>query len=325
MLTPDQIAARTSHAVAAATAAGRELGLRVDDPLVLYDVFSVIVHLTPAPVVVRVPTVVPASYAAAPEKQTAQQCAEVAVAGWLADRGYPVIAPSPLVPREPVRRDGFSMTFWQYVEEVPEAPVPAEADISSRFEMTARLHAALRDHDGDDLGFWTPFNTYIPDGLAELEQRPDLLNPADHARAQQEWSLIAPLLASRAAFESAFPDAGLQTIHGDAPFHNMISTADGPKWADFELVTLGPVESDLAMAGRDGIAAYREAAARLGLRRLDNQVLRLTESASLLAAIACLAMAPQLPMLVEGVKPIVDRWRAAPPVAEILEMHTREH
>jgi hypothetical protein len=73
VLTPDQIAARTARAVAAATAAGHELGLEVDDPRVLHDVFSVIVHLAPAPVVVRVPTVLPRSYSAAPASQTAQQ------------------------------------------------------------------------------------------------------------------------------------------------------------------------------------------------------------------------------------------------------------
>jgi hypothetical protein len=315
VLTPDQIAARTARAVAAATAAGHELGLEVDDPRVLHDVFSVIVHLAPAPVVVRVPTVLPRSYSAAPERQTAQQRAEISVAGWLADRGHPVVAPSPLVPREPVRRDGFSMTFWQYVEEVPDA----EPDVSRRFEMTARLHAVLREYDGSDLGFWTPFNTYIPGELTELEHRPDLLGSADVERAQREWSLISPLLASRAAFESAFPDAGIQTIHGDAPFHNMISTADGEKWSDFELVTLGPVESDVAMAGPEGVAAYGEAAARLGLRPLDERLLRVTESAGLLAVVACLAMAPQLPMLMDGVKPVVDQWRATPSIAEAVQ------
>jgi hypothetical protein len=199
VLTPDQIAARTARAVAAATAAGHALGLEVDDPRVLRDVFSVIVHLAPAPVAVRVPTVLPRSYSAAPASQTAQQRSEISVAGWLADRGHPVVAPSPLVPREPVRRDGFSMTFWQYVEEVPDA----EPDVSRRFEMTARLHAVLREYDGSDLGFWTPFNTYIPDGLAELEHRPDLLGAADLERAQREWSLISPLTAGPASARRA--------------------------------------------------------------------------------------------------------------------------
>jgi hypothetical protein len=99
----------------------------------------------------------------------------------------------------------------------------------------------------------------------------------------------------------------------------MISTADGEKWSDFELVTSGPVESDVAMAGPEGVAAYGEAAARLGLRPLDERLLRVTESAGLLAVVACLAMAPQLPMLVDGVKPVVDQWRAAPSIAEAVQ------
>ena len=113
----------------------------------------------------------------------------------------------------------------------------------------------------------------------------------------------------REGFERAFPGVEVQTIHGDAPFHNMIATAEGEMWSDFELVTTGPVESDITMAGPDGVAAYTEAAARLGLRAPDERLLRVTENAGVLAVVACLAMAPQLPMLLEGVKPVVDRWR----------------
>ncbi|MBO0676200.1 aminoglycoside phosphotransferase family protein [Mycolicibacterium sp. S2-37] len=310
MLTSDEIAARTERAVDAAASAGRGLGLPVDDPRVLYDVFSVIVHLVPAPVVVRVPTVVPPSYRETPAQQTAQQRAELAVAGWLADRGHPVVAPSSLVPREPVRLAGFSMTFWEFVEEVPDD----DADMSRRFEMTARLHAALREYPGDGLGFWGPYNAYIPDGLRVLARRPDLLAAADVQRAQREWSRLAPLLASRAGLRSAFDGVDVQTIHGDAPFYNLIPTADGLKWSDFELVTSGAVESDLVMAGPDGVAAYEEAAVRLGLRRLDRRLLHITEAAGQLATVAALAMAPELPMLSDAVKPVVDMWRAAPEV-----------
>lgn len=315
VLTPDQIADRTARAVAAATAAGRDFGLPVDEPRVLYDVFSVIVHLAPAPVAVRVPTVLPRSYLQSPARQTAQQRSEIAVTGWLADRGHPVVAPSPLVPREPVWREGFSMTFWEFVEEVPDAVL----DPCRRFEATAHLHAALRGYDGSHLGFWTPFNDYIPDGLNELGQRPDLLSTAEHERVQREWSLLASVMASKAAFAKAFPAAGFQTIHGDAPFHNLICTADGELWSDFELVTTGPIESDLAMAGPDGVAAYNDAAVRLGLRPAHESVLRITEAAALLAAVACLGLAPQLPLLVDAVKPVVDQWRAGPSIAEMLE------
>ncbi|BBZ64153.1 phosphotransferase [Mycolicibacterium monacense] len=306
MLTPDELTARTTRAVAAAASAGRHLGLHVDEPRVLYDVFSVIVHLAPAPVAVRVPTVLPPSLRARPDRQTAQQQAELAVAGWLADRGFPVVPPSPLVPREPVVRDGFSMTFWQYLDAVSDA----EPDWPQRCASTARLHAALRDYPGEGLGFWTQFDTYIPAALAELEHHPDLLARADLHRAQRDWDRIAPILTSRAAFESAFPGVDVQPIHGDAPFHNMIVTPTGEYWSDFESVTLGAVESDLAMVGPEGRAAYDAAATELGLRTLDDRVVALTESAGLLAAVACLAMAPQLPMLVDALAPTVDLWRA---------------
>jgi hypothetical protein len=312
-MTPDEIAVRTARAVAAATAAGTELGLRVDEPRVLYDVFSVIVHLAPSPVVVRVPTVLPLSYSKSPDAQTTQQQSELAVAGWLADRGHPVVPPSPLVPREPVRRDGFSMTFWQLVAQVPDA----EPDMGIRIEQTARLHAALRDYDGDNLGFWAPFGTYIPEALAELEGMPDLLSVADLGRAQREWAVLAPVLTSRAAFESAFPGVDVQPIHGDAPYHNMIATPDGDLWSDFELVTLGAVESDLAMVGPEGIASYDAAALALGLRPVDERVLKVTEAAGRLATVAALAMAPALPMLVKAVEPMIDSWRATPPITAL--------
>jgi hypothetical protein len=71
------------------------------------------------------------------------------------------------------------------------------------------------------------------------------------------------------------------------------------------------------MVGPEGVAAYNAAATRLGLRPLDERVLRLTDAAGLLAVVACLAMAPQLPMLVDGVKPVIDQWRAGPPLLEL--------
>lgn len=309
MLTADQLADRTARAVAAATAAGTELGLDIDEPRVLYDVFSVIVHLAPSPVVARVPTVLPRSLVADPDRQTAQQKSELTVTSWLADRGHPVVAPSPLVPREPVRRDGFSMTFWQLVEQLPDA----EPDWNSRLRQTARLHAALRDYDGP-LSFWAPFGTYIPEGLAELQSLPELISGADLERAQREWAVLAPVLTSRAAFESAFPGVDLQPIHGDAPYYNMIATPDGELWSDFELVTIGAVESDLAMIDAEGIASYDAAATELGLRPIDERVLRVTEAAGRLATIAALAMAPELPMLTEHLTPVIEAWRDTPPV-----------
>ncbi|MFR9729825.1 phosphotransferase [Saccharopolyspora sp. MS10] len=304
--TPQQRAERTTRAVAAATAAGRELGLDVREATVLHDVFSVVVHLAPAPVVVRVPTVLPPG--TDPEVQAARQRIELDVTSWLHARGAPVVAPSPLVPREPVRRDGFSMTCWQHVE----ADSTAEPDYIGRCRLVADLHRALRDYPGPLPFLDSADPGMITNGLADLERRPDLLAPADLERARREWAALAPLVTSRAGFEAAFPGIELQAIHGDAPAVNILTTPGGELFADFELATLGPVEWDLAFLGAEGEAVYDAAARELGLRPLDERVLRLVNAVGMLRSVACLALAPQLPMLAEAVAPALDQWRGAP-------------
>ncbi|MFJ8593931.1 phosphotransferase family protein [Streptomyces sp. NPDC093598] len=305
-MTPDQISARTSRALAAAVAAGRDLGLDVAGARVLYDVFSVVVHLAPSPVVVRVPTVLP-SYADA-DSQAARQRLELDVVGWLADQGHPVIAPSPLVPREPVRRDGFSMTFWQFVE----LDQSAEPDFVHHAGLVAGLHAALRAYPGELPFLSAAEPRFVSEGLAALEGRPDLLAPADVDRARREWKVLEPVVASRAGFEAVFPGIDVQPIHGDAPAANIVSGPGSELYSDFELTTLGPVEWDLAAFGPECEAAYDAAAGRLGLRRLDRDVLRVVNAVGMSRAVACLALAPQLPLLVDALKPAVEQWRSMP-------------
>ncbi len=305
-MTPDQIDSRKARALAAAVAAGRDLGLTVTDPTVLYDVFSVIVHLAPSPVVVRVPTVLPAY--ADPGFQSARQRQELAVVGWLADQGFPVIPPSPLVPREPVRRDGFSMTFWQFVE----LDKGVEPDYAHNAGLVAELHATLRGYPGELPFLSAAEPRFVSEGLAALEGRPDLLDPADLDRARREWEVLEPVVSSRAGFEEVFPGVEFQPIHGDSPAANIVSAKDGELYSDFELTTLGPVEWDLAALGPDCEAAYNSAAERRGLRRLDDGVLRVVNAVGMSRAVACLALAPQLPMLAEALKPAVEQWRTMP-------------
>lgn len=307
-ISADGVRARQERAVAAAVGTGRALGLTVTDPQVLYDVFSVIVHLRPAPVVVRVPTVLPRTLTAAPDLQAAQQRRELAVAGWLAGRGHPVVAPSPLLPPEPVQAHGYSMTFWQHVEQDPDATV----DEPERARVTARLHAALRDYPGE-LRFLVPLDDSVPDGLGQLVDRPDLLDPADLERARIEWDLLATL-TDPAGFSAAFPGLDAQPAHGDAPTHNLILTPGGPLVSDLEHVMCGPVEWDMTFADEDARVAYDAEAARFGLRPLDERLLRVMETARMMQLIACLPMAPQLPGLLEGLRPAVEHWRSGPPL-----------
>ncbi|UBU09046.1 phosphotransferase family protein [Nonomuraea gerenzanensis] len=305
-LTPAQLVARTSAALDAAVAAGRELGLLVTDAKVLHDLFSVVVHLAPSPVVVRVPTVVSPQVGLA--AQAVRQQAELHVSQWLGDQGTPVIPPSPLVPRRPVQRDGFSMTFWQFVEEDRDR----EPDYEANAESVAALHAAMRAYPGE-LGFLSAAEPhFVTDSLALLGERPDLLDAADLDRARREWQVLEPLVRSRAAFEHAFPGIDLQPVHGDSPPANIFHGVDGNLYSDFELVTLGPVEWDLAALGSACESAYNRGAERIGMRPLNADVLGFVNAVGMLRAVAVLSMVPQLPVLLEYLKPAVEQWRTMP-------------
>lgn len=304
-LTPDQLAARTERARNAAVQAGRELGLPVSEGRVLHDAFSVLVHLSPAPVVARVPVALPAALDL--PAQGARQQRELDVVHWLAGRGAPVVQPSPLVPRAPLQREGFSMTFWQYVE----VDATATPDYVADARHAAELHAALRGCPLE-LPFLAPLGHTIPSCLAFLEQQPQLIAAADLERARSEWQLLAPLFASREAFLRAFPAANLQVIHGDAPAYNLIRTAGGPLFADFEDVTVGPVEWDVAGFGADAAAHYDSAAARLGLPALQRDLLAVMDAARSLQGVASLALSPQLPALPGWLAPWLEQWRSSP-------------
>ncbi|WP_459546638.1 phosphotransferase [Nocardia sp. X0981] len=303
---PPQHLARTTAAVDAAVGAARDLGLTVSDAAVLHDLFSVVVHLAPGPVVARIPTVLPPGTDLV--SLAHRQQAELEVTRWLADRGIPVLSPSPLVPREPVRREGFSLTFWQFVAEDREK----EPDYVANAEFVADLHAAMRAYPGP-LSFLSAAEPRsVTESLALLAHRPDLIEAADLDRATREWRALEPLVRSRAAFEEAFPGVDLQPVHGDSPPANIFCGVDGDRYSDFELVTLGPVEWDLAGLGTAHETAYNRGARRHGMRPLREDGMGFVNAVGMLRAIASLALVPQLPVLVEYLRPALDHWRTLP-------------
>ncbi|MFC0600213.1 aminoglycoside phosphotransferase family protein [Streptomyces palmae] len=300
---------RAERAIALAVEAGRRLGLRADRPRVLHDVFSVLVHLAPDPVVVRVPALAVGTPAELAEKQRR----ELAVAGWLADAGAPVVGPSPLVPREPVAADGTSLTFWEFVNETDPLGELSQADpkaLEDRFaEQTgwaAELHAALADYPGD-LPVLSPLVPAIGPALAELRKAPQSLTAADLDRADREYAALEALVAD---FPARFPQARLQPLHGDSPAYNLLRTADGHRFSDFEDVTRGPIEWDLTFAGPRGIAAYE----RAGGTRVDRELLDLMEGARLLQGLSALTVVPKVPELGPMLAPMIGQWRARTPL-----------
>jgi hypothetical protein len=301
--TADHLKERTARAVHAAARAGREFGLDVRKTVIVHDVFSVVVRLIPAPVVVRVKKDL--SQDLSIDALVARQQRELDVAAWLDARDVSVVAPTPLVPRAPVVRDGFAMTFWTAADLAWNHVTYRTVDTS----YVARLHEALRAYPAMDLPFLSPVMDALPKCLHILENTPGLLPAADVERLRSEWTALAPMIATPASFVRACPGAAVQAIHGDAPASNMIRTKTGLRHADFEHVSLGPIEWDLAMSKASAIRRYDAAASRLGGRRIDPDVLSLMTAARMMQTVAAFAFVPQLPPLAKALQPSLRAWR----------------
>jgi aminoglycoside phosphotransferase (APT) family kinase protein len=216
-------------AVTAATGVAREHGVRVDEPAVLHDLFSVRVHLRPAPVVARVPT-----WVARLRADTGGLARELDVAAHLAGAGVPVVPPSPELPAGPHHRDGFTISYWTYVPPDPDRPAATAADCAA---LLPDLHAALDDYPGGlpplqpmlDLDGW----------LAQLAADDRVLD-ADRERLRAAVDRLRPRLE---------PGPADRPLHGDVHPGNLIATRHGLLWNDFEEVCRGPAEWDLATIG----------------------------------------------------------------------------
>jgi aminoglycoside/choline kinase family phosphotransferase len=94
----------------------------------------------------------------------------------------------------------------------------------------------------------------------------------------------------------------LQPLHGDAHAFNLIPTADGLLWNDFEDTCIGPVAWDLINLDHEGRAAYPDAP--------DSAILEPYIKMRQLHAIAWVyALLPEFPNWVEHAKVMLDDLR----------------
>jgi Phosphotransferase enzyme family len=216
------------RAVAAALAVSRNLGLRCgDEPELLADGANVLARLVPAPVVARVATTT--ALVRRPAEQWLQR--DVDMARYLAAQGCPVVPPSGELDPGPHHRDGFAISFWQYVEHDRNYAVSANETAS----FLRELHTALRGYRGK-LEYLSPFSE-LPGWISDAETM-GTLSAND-----------APMLL-RAHMEIAEQIRKLnlpeQPIHGDAHRKNLLKTGKGLLWTDFEDSCRGPLEWDIA-------------------------------------------------------------------------------
>jgi Phosphotransferase enzyme family len=214
-----------ARAMRAALAVADAVGVRVGTPVVLHDGSNLLVHLSPAPVVARVPAVTGIVRPGA-----AWLRREVAVAGHLARCGAPVVAPAREVDPGPHEHDGLPVTLWELAEEVP-GPVDARAAGRGLREC----HEALAGFDGD-----------LPEHAIFREARAIVDRLAAAGTIAPDDAALLDRTGRRLAARLQALDAPVQALHGDAHLRNVVQTPRGPLWNDFEDTFRGPREWDLA-------------------------------------------------------------------------------
>jgi aminoglycoside phosphotransferase (APT) family kinase protein len=134
-----------------------------------------------------------------------------------------------------------AITFWAYYETdaAPIAP-PQYAD------ALARLHAGMRQIDVKAPHF-TDRVTEARAILADRARSPDL-NDVDRHLLVNTLQQMTAAITKRGAPE--------QLLHGEPHSGNVLNTAAGPLFTDFETCCRGPVEFDLAHAPEDVAEHY---------------------------------------------------------------------
>jgi Ser/Thr protein kinase RdoA (MazF antagonist) len=253
-------------ALAAAVAVAEAHGLRCDDAVILRDQLNVLVHLRPAPVVARV-----AGTIAAVRPGATWQARELAITSHLAAAGAPVVAPSKELPPGPHVHDGRVVSFFEYVEAIDDPADPVAAGEGLRF-----CHEALRDFGGS-----LPVLSGVTEAealLAKLAAEESIDNGTAHQLLERILELHATLGSLRSP---------IRPLHGDAHLNNVLNTANGPLWNDWEDTCLGPLGWDAACLRltRDGGERAEAALAASGIRLDPAELALWVEARSLQVAV----------------------------------------
>ena len=204
-----------------------ELGLVVDDAVVLSDSNRMVIRLTPCDVVARVAATGYGVFSAA-----VGAAREVEIVRRLDAAGAPVAALDPRVDPRVYVRDGFDIALWTYYEPVP-SPAVAPTDYAHALVC---LHDVMRQAE-----VTTPhFTDRVVDTkrwVAERDLTPDLTDD-DRGLLALTLENLRLSIVDRGAAE--------QLLHGEPHPWNLLNTQSGLRFVDFENCVRGPVEFDLA-------------------------------------------------------------------------------
>lgn len=221
------------RAIAAAVDVAGRYGLKGLSPRLLKDGSNAMIHLVPSPVVARVPST--SAWLRRPSEKWLRR--DLDLAAWLFAQGAEVVPPSQELPPGPhvssADTGSMAMTFWAFVDHDRAQPVTDEEAAVA----LSQLHHVMREYPGE-LPFLGPLLEELPHWLHWLEQNHAVSGADLIALRQAHWAL-APVL------QRGHPK--IQPLHGDAHAGNLLRTAEGLVWTDFEDACTGPVAWDLAI------------------------------------------------------------------------------
>ena len=209
-----------ARAITASAALGTELGLAVDEVMVVANSNKLGLRLLPCEVFARV----------AFSGQEAFRF-EVGVARRLAGNGSPVARLDARVGPRVYEREGFAFTLWRYREQSA-----VELSASSYAKALQRLHAGLAQVD--------VIAPHFSERVSEAERlvgsraRTPRLNDSDRELLQRTFQGCRRRIEEQSSRE--------QLLHGEPHPGNVLRTAEGLLFCDLETCCRGPVEFDLA-------------------------------------------------------------------------------
>ena len=217
----------------AAMAAARNLGLRAETSVDLGGGGNrQVLRLLPCDTVVRV----------ARGRNPATDALELDVAGKLGRAGAPVTPPDPRVEPRVHEADGLGVTFWTYFERLDDI-----ADPLAYARALEELHRGMRAIEVDA--------PHFTDRAAEALTIID--DPAISPELPAEDRAFLGETIRRLQAVVTGSGSPQQLIHGEPHPGNVMNTAGGLVFTDFETCCRGPVEFDVAHAPPEVRAQYR--------------------------------------------------------------------
>jgi aminoglycoside phosphotransferase (APT) family kinase protein len=208
------------RATAAASFLAETVNLQVNEAVVIQNSNTLALRLLPCDTFAR--TALVGQEVAAFEVRIAMSLAAVAA---------PIASLDPRVEPHVYEHDGFAVTFWSYYHSVTDPGSPVEYA-----DALCRLHAAMRSIEIEA--------PHFTERIAAAER---LLTHRHETPALADDDRLLLLDTLRAAGQAIRTHVNVdQLLHGEPHPGNLLGTAEGPLFIDFETCCRGPIEFDIA-------------------------------------------------------------------------------